>query len=319
MRPLPWSFGYSTGAGSAGTDPGGSLAAHLHRQAVWAPGHVTQNKGANPTSIPGYCKAFVEFALLGPRLTLTNRHSSRPVVGFGAANVSLTTYGKRIATVWKTIETIGGGTVRPRRLILWLDDAAVVADPPESLKRLQARGLEIRHCHDYGPHKKYFPYVQEILPHEPETTLITVDDDAYYPATWLEELLAAHRPGEVTAFRARIRNDGPYGTWPVCTTDRPSPYVFATGVSGVAYPPHLLRTLRDRGDEFTEVCPRADDYWLHYAAVATGTPIRQVRDTAAMWWEMPRAAGSGLWDKKGTANDAISDQAKAAWLGAKAG
>ena len=36
--------------------------------------------------------------------------------GTGAANVSLTSYGKRISTVWQTIETIGAGTVKPHRL-----------------------------------------------------------------------------------------------------------------------------------------------------------------------------------------------------------
>ncbi|MET4429811.1 hypothetical protein [Mycolicibacterium sp. 624] len=281
-------------------------------------GHVTLNTGVYPTSFFGRCRALAEFAMLWPRLVLTNHRSKAPIVGVGDANVSLTTYGRRIATVWKTIETIGSGTVRPRRLILWLDDAETVADPPASLRRLQARGLEIRLCHDYGPHKKYFPYVQEILQREPDSTLVTVDDDAYYPPTWLEELLAAHQPNEVTAFRARIRGEGPYGTWPVCSTTEPSPRVFATGVSGVAYPPQLLRTLKDRGDEFTRVCPRADDFWLHYAAVATDVPIRQVRDTPALWWEMPVAASRGLWDRKGTANDAIADKAENAWLGKSA-
>lgn len=267
-----------------------------------------------PSSLPQLCKTLLEFALLSARLILTNHRSTMPIVGDGEANVSLTTYGKRIATVWKTIETIGSGTVRPRRLILWLDDVDAAANPPASLQRLQERGLEIRVCRNYGPHKKYFPYVQDILASEPTTTLVTADDDAYYPPTWLEELLAAHRPGQVTAFRARIRGDGPYSTWPVCTTSMPSSEVFSTGVSGVAYPPRLLRTLRDRGDEFMNVCPAADDFWLHYAAVATGIPIRQVRDTAAQWWEMPVAAKRGLWDRKGTANDAIAGKAHDAWL-----
>ena len=48
----------------------------------------------------------------------------------------------------------------------------------------------------------------------------------------------------------------------MCTTTEASESVFATGVSGVAYPPELLGALRDRGDVFAQVCPRADDYWL---------------------------------------------------------
>ena len=272
------------------------------------------NTGINPRTPVGWVSTWAEFALLGPRLRRINRKSADPVIGDGDVNVSLTSYGKRISSVWQTIETIGLGTVKPHRLILWLDDDAVVADPPAPLRRLLARGLEIRHCRDYGPHKKYFPYVNEVLHDESERVLVTADDDVYYPATWLAELLEAHRPGEVTAFRARIRSAAPYSAWPLCTTTEASETVFATGVSGVAYPPELLRTLRDRGDEFTSVCPLADDYWLHYAAVATGTPIRQVRDVAAYWWPRVSVSNGGLWDGRGTANDAISEQTRRAWL-----
>ena len=272
-----------------------------------------RNTGVYPTGLLEVALAFAEFSFLGPQLWARNHASTQPVVGRADVNVSLTSYGKRISTVWKTIETIGMGTIRPHRLILWLDDAATVANPPASLQRLQVRGLEIRHCPDYGPHKKYFPYVNEILPEEPTRTLVTADDDVYYPTEWLAELLAAHRPGEVTAFRARVRSDGAYRSWPMCTTTEPSEKVFATGVSGVAYCPRLLHTLRARGDEFTTVCPRADDYWLHYAAVATGIPIRQVRDVPANWWEMVMKASRGLWDGDGSANDAVASQARRAW------
>lgn len=276
---------------------------------------ATRNVGNNPTGVVGWCLALAEFGSLGPRLRAANWWSRTPIVGDGDANVSLTSYGTRISKVWKTIETIGAGSVKPRRLILWLDDLSVVADPPASLRRLQVRGLEIRACHDYGPHKKYFPYVNEVLLDEPDVTLVTADDDVYYPSTWLSELLAAHRPNEVTAFRTRIRSDGPYCTWPVSTTTDASDKVFATGVSGVAYPPELLHTLRDRGDEFVHICPRADDYWLHYAAAATGVLVRQVRETGVLWWEMPIEANRrGLWDPSGKANDAIAQRVEHAWL-----
>ncbi|WP_208103727.1 hypothetical protein [Mycolicibacterium sp. CBMA 226] len=276
-----------------------------------------RNTGTDPTGPLEWALTFAEYCALSPKLRMRNRRSVEPVVGDGAANVSLTSFGRRLSSVWQTIETIGAGTVKPRRLILWLDDDAAFQDPPSSLRRLHARGLEIRRCRDYGPHKKYFPYVNEILPDEPERTLVTADDDVYYPPNWLAELLAAHRPGEVTAFRARIRSDAPYNTWPLCTTTEPSEKVFATGVSGVAYAPELLRVLKDRGDAFIEVCPKADDYWLHYAAVATGIPIRQVRATAAYFWPTLTVFNRGLWDGTGTANDAIARQTQQAWLSGK--
>lgn len=278
------------------------------------PKRATRNTGTFPTTPIAWCAAVAEYARQAAQLRRTNRTSTASILGDADVNVSLTSYGKRIATVWQTIETIGAGTVKPRRLILWLDEAAAIADLPPALKRLQARGLEVRRCADYGPHKKYFPYVNEILPDEPDRTLVTADDDVYYPVNWLSELLAAHSSKQVTAFRARIRTEGPYRDWPMCSTTEPADTVFATGTSGVAYAPEVLHTLRVRGDEFTTVCPRADDFWLHYAAIRSGAKIRQVRDTAALWWSVPVLSNRGLWDGTGTANDAIAMQTRRAWL-----
>jgi hypothetical protein len=272
------------------------------------------NDGSYPRGPVGWSFLLTEVAVCSARMRAMNQTSEAPVVGAAAVNVSLTSYGKRISTAWKTIETIGAGIVKPGRLMLWLEDESVVNDPPAPLRRLRARGLEIRHCRDYGPHKKYFPYVTEVLAEQPSRTMITADDDVFYPRTWLAELLAAHRPDQVTAFRARIRTDGPYRTWPMCATTEPSDRVFATGVSGVAYPPGLLHVLHAKGDEFMQICPRADDFWLHYAAIATGRSIRQVRATAADWWPLPSTLTGGLWRHSGVGNDAIAGGSAGAWL-----
>ena len=248
------------------------------------------------------------------RLRKRNRTCQTPVTGDGRVNVSLTSYGRRLNAVWLAVETIGLGDVKPRRLILWLDDADAVAHPPERLRRLQLRGLEIRRSLNYGPHKKYFPYVSEILDEEPDLPLVTADDDVLYPPTWLSELMAAHHDGEVTAFRARVRADDPYRKWQLCDTTAPSDHVLATGVSGVVYPLNVLQALRERGDEFMRVCPRADDFWLHYAAVAIGAPVRQVRTTPAEWWSIPSTMlTGGLCRENMTANDQIHALTRAAW------
>lgn len=75
-----------------------------------------RNIGIRPTDALGWMFTFAELGTLGPRLLVRNRRSVDPIVGTGAANVSLTSYGKRISTVWQTIETIGAGTVKPHRL-----------------------------------------------------------------------------------------------------------------------------------------------------------------------------------------------------------
>ena len=253
-------------------------------------------------------------AVYTAHLRKRNRTTRESITGNNAVNVSLTSYGKRISKVWLAIESIGLGTMKPGRVILWLDDQEAVASPSESLRRLQDRGLEIRHCRDYGRTRSTSPTFPRYFPRSPDVPLVTADDDVIYPATWLSELMNAHRQEQVTAFRARIRTAEPYRAWRLCGTTAPAENVFATGVSGVAYPVKMLATLRNRGDEFMSVCPRADDFWLHFAAVATGTPVRQVRNEAAEWWSIFSMIANGLCRENITANDQISSAASHAWL-----
>lgn len=258
------------------------------------------------------CVRLLQVNLYQQYLYIRNTFSRSSVLGHCNADVSLTSYGKRVQSAWITIETIGRGIGRPRRLILWLEDESLVLNPPRKLARLQRRGLEIKHCRDFGPHKKYYPY---LLEGEPIRTLVTADDDMFYPRFWLVDLLEAHREDEVTAYRARIRTKGGYLTWPMCTTDQASDRIFATGVSGVAYPPRLLIALRARGDEFMHVCPRADDFWLHFAARSCSIPVRQVGSLHADWWPQRRVSRAGLWqgNAHGGDNDSISAAVAQAW------
>lgn len=221
----------------------------------------------------GYAHAMVR------RLTRRNRSSRASILGSAPVVVSLTSYGRRVQSVALTIESIGAGRLRPARVILWLGDAE--APLPDSLTRLQARGLEILYAPDIGPHGKYFHYVSTHAPHE--RPLVTADDDVLYPRYWLARLVQAHRqrPDEVHCFRAnKILVDGtrlsPYNDWPRCRSDRASLDHFATGVAGVIYPPAMLDHLARLGDAFKASCPRADDVWLHWVALRNRVGVRQL-------------------------------------------
>ena len=94
-------------------------------------------------------------------LMLCNRFRWSAVAGGNSGPVvSLTTYGKRVQAVYLAIESIARGSALPSRLILWIDDPALYANLPPTLLRLKRRGLEIRYCKNFGPHKKYYPYVE---------------------------------------------------------------------------------------------------------------------------------------------------------------
>lgn len=215
-------------------------------------------------------------------LQAQNLYSKKPATGDGEVVVSLTTYGTRTAYVHLAIESIARGTVRPHRIILWLDEPEPLANLPKPLRRLARRGVEILPCANFGPHKKYYPYVEARDDTEFVEPLIIVDDDFVYPTSWLAGLLESYRtfPDAVSCTRAHEMQVGqaalPYSDWPSCSSDQPSVRTFATGVGGVLYPPVVQRAIKSLGTKFVECAPRADDVWLHYVTVSTGSSVRQI-------------------------------------------
>jgi hypothetical protein len=186
-----------------------------------------------------------------------------------------------LESVFITIESIAAGDVRPARLILWLDAPAAFETPPEELQRLASRGLEIKLTDNLGPHTKYYPYVTG--EDDGLLALVTADDDIIYPPTWLAGLLAGHRrhPDDVICYRAWVvgTEDGeisPYDGWAPCLSTAASVRNFATGVSGVLYPPAMIGQIAASGTSFKETCPAADDIWLHVTALRTGRMVRQL-------------------------------------------
>jgi hypothetical protein len=215
-------------------------------------------------------------------LAVSNRYAKARVVGQVDVVVSMTTYGSRLEASAIALESIGTGRVRPRRLILWLDDERAYRDLPASLQRLERRGLEVRLTNNYGPHTKYFPYVASTNAHR--SPLVTADDDIMYPKWWLRDLVAQHaaQPGlvhchwasEITFSGGEIAH---YVSWPNCTKSDSQATNFALGVSGVIYPSAMLDALASYGSAFREYSPTADDVWLHWVALREGFRVRQIR------------------------------------------
>ncbi len=232
-------------------------------------------------------------------LRLRNGFVRDAVTGTADVVVSLTSYGDRIQSVAVAIESIGRGTVKPRRLVLWLDSPELFATRPESLRRLERRGLEIKLTSNYGPHTKYYPYVQSLDGHA--TPLVTADDDIIYPRNWLALLMEANHqhPDAITGHWVSIMGTSAgvvddYGTWARAKDTAVRPANFAPGVSGVIYPPAMLEELKRRGDGFLTACPGADDIWLHWVALRAGIPVRQVRPGPRHFPIIPGSQGQAL-------------------------
>jgi len=215
------------------------------------------------------------------RFFLVNRLTGRSVIAPGGPVVSLTTYGERSKAVYLAIESIARGEVRPSRLILWIDDEQLLKSLPATIRRLQRRGLEVNSCGNYGPHKKYYPYVE--AKETFDAPLVTADDDILYPRYWLKKLVEAnqHYPDVVNCFWAHViaKNDNRierYADWKQCETTSPSfNNIIHSGI-GTIYPPAFLLALKRAGTAFKDCCPKADDLWLHVQALRAGYKVRQV-------------------------------------------
>lgn len=247
------------------------------------------------------------------RLRAQNLRSRRSLVDARSeVVVTMTTHGDRIRLVWVALESIARGSALPRRLILFVDEPELRNPLPSPLRRLQRRGLEILPAEPgLKVHAKYWPYVSTILRHE--QPLVVSDDDMVYPRTWLQGLVDAHlaRPELVHAFRAHEIpcRDGalrPYREWQPARGTAPSFAHFGTGVSGQILPPRLLDRLRDAGEAFLELSPRADDIWLHAIAVRAGIRTAQVEDESRNFPFVPATQASGLYvtNVAGGENDA---------------
>jgi hypothetical protein len=214
-------------------------------------------------------------------LAKRNRQTTSSVVAPGGPVLSLTSYGVRLQSVYYTIESIAAGSILPSRFLLWVDDERAYRSLPETLKRLEGRGLEIGLTDNLGPHTKYFPSLQAM--DHLQQPLVTADDDVLYSRHWLAGLLHAHRqdPDVLHCYRAHVVHleqgrIAPYTRWTSCTSDRPSFLHFATAVSGNILPPRLLQRLKQEGLAFRNLCPKADDIWLHVNALRCGIRIRQL-------------------------------------------
>lgn len=216
------------------------------------------------------------------RLALRSRRARRPVIDPASdVVVTMTTHRARIASVHLALESIARGTMRPGRLLLWIDDPAILAATPREWRRLQRRGLEILPAESEGVHTKWFPYVHGVAQHA--SPLVTADDDMIYPPDWLAGLVDARRrhPDDVLCYRAhRMRFDGdalaPYPTWDRCRDGVATFANFGTSVSGQLFPPRLLDAIAAAGTGFRDTCPRSDDIWLHRCAVRAGVVVRQI-------------------------------------------
>ena len=196
--------------------------------------------------------------------------------------VSFTTYPKRIGTISKVVENMQRQTRKPDRVLLYLAEEQFPGkenELSEDLMKQAAEGLvEIKWCDNLRSHKKYFYAMQEYS----DSLIVTVDDDLIYPDDMLQTLYDSYieNPDCVSAMRAHVcfadqssNEIMPYSVWVKeyrSITYCPSSQLFATSGAGTLYPPRVLHHLAFSKEKFLEICPFADDIWLHIMSVING-------------------------------------------------
>ena len=220
--------------------------------------------------------------------------------------VSLTSFPAAITYALRAIRSILDGSVLPDKVVLYLtlSQFGEAGLPQELLELADTHALfEIRNYdRDIRSYRKLVPALRDF----PEAVIVTVDDDVAYHRHMLRDLLRLHEqvPDAVLAHRAKRMKPGrPYRTWskyrwyslhrakrmkpgrPYRTWSKYRWYSFVlkrihsgyrniqTGVGGVLYPPHALKTEMLDVELFTAIAPTTDDIWFWAAAVANGTPV----------------------------------------------
>lgn len=194
--------------------------------------------------------------------------------------VSLTSFPGRINEVWMTVETLLRQSCKPDQIILWLSEVQFPEKSvPDSLLDLKKRGLQIEFVKDdIRSHKKYFYAFKKF----PDSAIITVDDDVYYPVDTLKYLadannknkdsIIANRAHKITFKSGQLQ---PYRQWHHnIKSSRESSYLYVpTGVGGVLYPPNSYHHDIFDVETFKQICFMADDLWLKVATLRNNTIV----------------------------------------------
>lgn len=217
--------------------------------------------------------------------TYKNKYSSTPGVSKDSDYIiSLTTFPPRLHICYLTIESLLDQKLRPAKIILWLSkDQIKLSDLPDTLKRQERRGLEIRFVDDdLKAYKKLVYSMSEF----PDYKIVTSDDDVYYPDWWLRELDArqSELPECVICYRAhemKLNEKGQlanYSQWTKSVSGAPSYRTFPVGVSGVLYKRGFFDDEFFRRDIYMRICKTNDDIWFKAMTLKKGIKCAKVYD-----------------------------------------
>jgi hypothetical protein len=215
--------------------------------------------------------------------------------------VSMASYRNRYNNIIISLKSLILQSVKPDKIIVWLDDETEENKITNEMKLLEDYGVEYRYTEGgLKAHKKYFYVMQEFS----EACIITVDDDLIYSRNMIKSLLKYHEmyPDEICARRVhkmtfdshnKIKS---YVDWEYeCRTQRnPSFRLFATGGAGTLYPPNSLPKETYDIISIKSMCLNADDIWLKFMELLNHKKVVWVKNNYVMPKEIENSQKQAL-------------------------
>jgi hypothetical protein len=212
--------------------------------------------------------------------------------------ISFTSFPARIRDVPSCLYSLFTQTYKADRVVLFLSQAEFAnVSVPSHVLAWQRYGLTIHWMED--DLKEYLKLLPALRRY-PESLIVTVDDDTFYPNYMLERLVVsyhnnpkvvhAHRVGPVY-FRGKDMIYRPGLTCVSCSYRRypiPTRLLVAEGVCGVLYPPGVFSDEVFNRSAYQRFCPWHDDIWFFAMRVLRGTPVQVVKDEDSRICILPR-------------------------------
>lgn len=184
--------------------------------------------------------------------------------------ISVTTFPKRVGSLWMVLISIYHQKYRPGKIVVTLSKEEFpneLDDVPNSIKRFMDKGVEILFVEDnLGPHKKYFYSMQKYI----DRVIITIDDDVIYWRDTISALMKLHSKFPLCVCGNRVM-------YVNLEANSFSPIPFfnnvikngnlAVGVCGVLYPVNFRPKELFNKNVIMETCLNADDIWLMFQEI----------------------------------------------------
>ena len=185
--------------------------------------------------------------------------------------VSLTSYGERIAELKYTLYSLIMQSVRPERIVVNIAFSDGGKITPE-LRQFEKYGVEFYLTEDLRSYKKLIPTVMRF----PEKTIVTCDDDIFFPKKWLQILLAEsnEHPHEVISHLVYRNNRIQYYLDLKNDVPRPKLSAIVLGVGGCLYPPTPFHKDLCNKELFMTLAPTSDDFWFSLMVLLKGVKVR---------------------------------------------